>query len=240
MGSDRGRQALITVFGLSAGVAAGLGVWLWKRRDRIRRSVRPPGRAPHRGSAQDIIRALRGDPRLSRRSIEVDTIAEGVIELSGRVADRAEAERATDIAQATTGVYTVVNRLTVDAEERARETTRRRWQEGAPDLRERQHYGMGVGMGTRRQSPSTDPDRPSDKQRRIERELDVNRVAREADRPLPDAEAEQRGVEREPMKPGDVRALEQTGLSPDGGPPEAREPGKVDTGESADAEEERG
>jgi hypothetical protein len=182
---EHDRQSLLTVLGISAGVATGVaaGLWLWRRRagemaDALERWAEP------RGSAQDVAEAFREDSKLSRRRIEVDTIAEGVVELSGSVRDRAEADRAVGIAQRTTGVYTVVNRLRVEDEESARETTRRRWNEGAPELRERQHYGMGVGMGTRRHSPATDPDRPSDKPRMLERDLDVGNVEDELDAAL--------------------------------------------------------
>jgi hypothetical protein len=121
----------------------------------------------------------------------VDAVSEGVIELGGVVRDRTEAERAIGIAHGITGVYTVVNRLRIDEEEAHQDATSRRWIEGDPSLRERHHYGMGVGMGTRRQSPSTDPDRPSDKQRLLERELDVANVEDDTEsivppRPVPD------------------------------------------------------
>jgi hypothetical protein len=174
---DRDRQSLLTIFGISAGVATGLvaGVWLWRRRSDLVSEAMPLWHEP-RGSAQDVAESLRADGKLSRRRIEVDTIAEGVVELSGSVRDRQEADRAVGIAQRTTGVYTVVNRLRIEAEDSHREQTRRRWSEGAPELRERQHYGIGVGMGRSRHSPLTDPDRPSDKQKIVERELDVNRV----------------------------------------------------------------
>jgi hypothetical protein len=174
---DRDRQSLLTIFGISAGVATGLvaGVWLWRRRSDLVSEAMPLWHEP-RGSAQDVAESLRADGKLSRRRIEVDTIAEGVVELSGSVRDRQEADRAVGIAQRTTGVYTVVNRLRIEAEDSHREETRRRWSEGAPELRERQHYGIGVGMGRSRHSPLTDPDRPSDKQKIVERELDVNRV----------------------------------------------------------------
>lgn len=170
---EHGRQKLLTVFGVSAGVATGVaaGIWLWRKRGGAR--PEPAPWAEPRGSAQEVYDSLRSDPRLSKRRIEVDAIAEGVVELSGSVRDRDEADQAVGIAQRTTGVYTVVNRLRIEAEEAQREATRRRWNEGAPELRERKHYGMGVGMGATRHAPETDPDRPSDKQRMIERELEV-------------------------------------------------------------------
>lgn len=155
--------------------------------------------------------SLQRDPKLARRRIEVGTIAEGVVELRGEVADRAESERAMGVAQAATGVYTVVNRLRLADEEGRRDSVQRRWSDGAPDLHESHHYGMGVGMGRRRQSPSTDPDRPSDRQRMLERELDVARLSDERDslvHPASGADA----VESADVKPGDEQAIREAGL----------------------------
>jgi hypothetical protein len=72
---------------------------------------------------------------------------------------------------------------------------------------------MGAGMGTRRQSPSTDPDRPSDKQKMIERELEVANVE---DTPEggPNPISGDEAVESERVKPGDERAIEEAGLDP--------------------------
>jgi hypothetical protein len=192
MNVHQDRQNLLTIVGISAGVATGLaaGVWLWRRRSSPALAPLPSWTEP-RGSAQDVASALDSDPDLSGRRIEVDTIAEGVVELTGSVRDRTEAERAVGLAQRTTGVYTVVNRLRIESEEAQREETRRRWKEGAPELRERHHYGMGVGMGQSRHSPTTDPDRPNDKQRILDRELDVANVEEEPEaspHPVPDAE----------------------------------------------------
>ena len=55
-------------------------------------------------------------------------------------------------------VHTVVNRLTVEMLEQHLEDTRRRHEDGAPQLHERRWEGMGTGMGARRQGP-TDPPR---------------------------------------------------------------------------------
>lgn len=210
--TDRRNQAILAIFSISAGVAGGL--WLWRKQavtegEQGRRWGQP------RGSAQEVAEALRKDSKLGRRAIEVDAVAEGVVELTGTVRERAEAERAVGIAQRTTGVYTVVNRLVVDMEESKRAEAKRRWSDGAPDLRERHHYGMGVGMGTRRQSPATDPDRPSDKQSMIERELDVTRFDDEADVPTRDPNTDSR-VEGTDLKPGTERTIEEAGLDPSG------------------------
>ncbi|HUG41533.1 MAG TPA: BON domain-containing protein [Longimicrobiales bacterium] len=219
MKNDRRTQAMLALFGISAGVAG--GVWLWRRNEAGRReAVRRWGQP--RGSAQDVAEALRSDGKLGRRQLEVDTIAEGVVELNGTVRDRSEAERAVGIAQRTTGVYTVVNRLVVDAEEAQRSEARRRWSEGAPELRERHHYGMGVGMGTRRQSPATDPDRPSDKQAMLDRELNVHRVEDDEEVPARDLNSHAR-VESTGVEPGDEGTIADAGLEPRPDVPEGEE-----------------
>lgn len=208
IGSERRTQAILSLVGVSAGVATGL--WLWRRGVADRRESMIRWSQP-RGSAEGVADSLRKDGRLGRRSITVDAIAEGVVELTGAVTDHGEAERAVQIAQGTTGVYTVVNRLRVDEEEARRMETSRRWNEGAPELRERHHYGVGVGMGTRRQSPDTDPDRPSDKQKILDRELDVGSVDDEVGVPTRYPNTASR-VESTRIKPGDERAMEDAGL----------------------------
>jgi hypothetical protein len=214
MNVELDRQGVLRVVGISAGVATGFvaGLWLWRRRTVTEPFSAPSWTSP-RGSAQDVAAELARDAKLGRRRIEVDAVAEGVVELTGSVRDRVEAERAVGIAQGTTGVYTVVNRLRVEAEESHRESTRRRWADGAPELRERKVYGMGVGMGAGRHAPETDPDRPSDKQKMVERELDVDRVEDAPEttvNPVSGAEA----VEDPFMKPGDERAIREAGLDP--------------------------
>lgn len=215
MGPDRGKQTLLTALGVSAGVATGL--WLWRRAQPRRQApaaTGPSGWAQPRGSGADVADALRRDRSLGARAIEVDSIAEGVIELTGEVESREEARRAVTIAQGTRGVYTVVNRLALHDEEAHRSDTQRRRRDGDPALRERHHYGMGVGMGTRRQSPDTDPDRPSDKQKILDRELDVGNVEdapEDGPNPISGAEA----VESGRVKPGDERAIRDAGLDPE-------------------------
>jgi hypothetical protein len=211
---EHDRQGLLAVLGISAGVATGVaaGFWLWRRRVEETEGALARWSEP-RGSAQDVAEAFREDGKLSRRRIDVDTIAEGVVELSGSVRDRAEADRAVGIAQRTTGVYTVVNRLRIEDEESQRETTRRRWTEGAPELRERKHYGMSVGMGPRRHAPETDPDRPSDKPKMLDRDLDVGNVADGTDGG-PNPVSGVGGVEDPYMKPGDLDAIREAGLDP--------------------------
>ena len=221
MTGEQGRHALLTILGVSAGVATGL--WLWRRStDRVRYA--PAGAWPP-GLAEEVAASLRQDGELSRRPIDVDAIAEGVIELSGSVRTRAESERAVGVAQGSHGVYTVVNRLVVEDEEEHRRETRQRREDGAPELNSRSHSGMGVGMGTRRQSPDTDPDRPNDKQKILERELEppqVEDVPEDEVDPLPPMGT----VEAEELQPGVERAIREAGLEAEPEPED--EPAGVD------------
>ncbi|HSH45950.1 MAG TPA: BON domain-containing protein [Longimicrobiales bacterium] len=241
MSSERSTRLILSVAGAAAGMAT--GIWLWRRGVSARERARWRWSQP-RGSAQVVARSLREDGALSGRGITVDAIAEGVVELTGAVRDESEAHRAVEIAQDTTGVYTVVNRLRVDEEEARRVETSRRWTDGAPELRERHHYGMGVGMGTRRQARSTDPDRPSDKQKILERELEVNSMDEDA-APESDLNARRR-VESTRVKPGDERAMEEAGLRSRPEPSAAMEEaereadrGERPAGESESGDEER-
>jgi len=53
------------------------------------------------------------DPVVSATHIKVDTDANGVVQLSGTAKSQAEADKAVQIAQATKGVSTVENKITI-------------------------------------------------------------------------------------------------------------------------------
>ncbi len=130
-----------------------------------------------------ILDRLWSDRALARRPIDVREVGPGIVELVGSVRTEDEAHRAVEVAQSIDGVTTVVNRLREEAEESHLAETRRRYDRGDGDLHETHRYGMGVGMGRRRQSPETDPDRRDDHVRMVERELGVNRMEREESEP---------------------------------------------------------
>ena len=160
-----------TVVGL-VGTAAAL--WLARRRDgRIHPQLE---RSP---LERDVRESFRSDEALSRRGVLVTEIGHGVIELSGMVDSADEVTAAVAAAQRVDGVTTVVNRLAVHEVESRLADTRTRFANGDAALTETHWTGMGVGMGRRRQSPATDPDRPDDHARMIERELAASRVARD-------------------------------------------------------------
>lgn len=170
---DRSRT-LWTLLGVTAGVAT--GIWLWQRgAERASRATEPLSEMKGEGDAAErVAYALADDMELGERDLSVDGISDGVVEITGVVADRDQRERVVAMAHNTTGVHTVVNRLVLEDEEARLEETRARTEETPI-----QHSGMGVGMGTRRQSPDTDPDRPSDRQKMVDRELEAENMEAE-------------------------------------------------------------
>ena len=163
------QRTLWTLMGITAGVAA--GIWLWRRgAERWEKAPDEPVLV-EADAAVRVARALDRDIELASRRLRVDRISDGVIEISGAVADREQQDRAVAMAHNEPGIHTVVNRLVVETEEQR--LAERRDRAGEHTVR---HTGMGVGMGTRRQSPDTDPDRPSDRQKMVERELEVRNL----------------------------------------------------------------
>lgn len=154
MYGDRKRKVGTAFWFLAAGVAVGLttaivlGVRGGRRRQRDGRSDLWP-------LEDGVIDALRRDQVLRARGIDVAGIAPGIVELTGSVNNEEEAHHAVEVAQSVTGVRTVVNRLDLTEVEQRR----RRGQRGvrAQETDGARWYGMGVGMGRRRQSPTTDP-----------------------------------------------------------------------------------
>lgn len=160
-----------TGFALALGVTAGAAAYLaWRRRARVRDvDFLPDGLAR---LEEDAVAALSDDRRIGHRAIEVAAVGDGIIELTGDVENIEEAHHAVDVAQGIDGVHTVINRLTLDEPERHQAETRGRFLAGDAALSETQWEGMGVGMGRRRQSGGTDPDRRDDHVRAVDRALE--------------------------------------------------------------------
>lgn len=163
--------------GVAAGGALAGGVFLW-RFLRGPRAPRPPRRAGKRAAALEtaVVEALRRDPELGHRPIEVTAIADGIVELSGRVATEEEADRAVAVARSVAGTGTVLNRLDSDAVASHLAGNRRRFLAGDPSLAETHWYGQGVGTGRRRQGRETDPERRDDRVELLSRELGADRA----------------------------------------------------------------
>lgn len=131
-----------------------------------------------------ILDRIWSDRTLSRRPIDVREVGPGTVELIGSVRTDEEGHHAVSIAQSVEGVGSVVNRLRTEAVETRLADNRRRYKDGDPALHETRWYGGGVGIGRRRQSPQTDPDRRDDKVDMVTRELGVARAEREASEPI--------------------------------------------------------
>ena len=98
-----------------------------------------------------VLEAFRNDPVLSERGIDIGSVGEATIELTGWVETPEESERATTITRGVPGVETVVNRIIVGEEEDMLDENARRHADGDPALNEARWEGQRVGTGRRRQ-----------------------------------------------------------------------------------------
>jgi hypothetical protein len=162
---------LMFAVGAAAGITAGL--W-WTARQRWLSDAAPalPVQSDLDHLEELVVEALREDPDVGERGIDVAALSHGIVELTGAVETDEEADRAVAAAQRAAGVRTVLNRLDVASEEHRLASNRRRRQEGDPALTEAHRYASGVGMGARRQG-ATEPDRDDDSARALSRELGV-------------------------------------------------------------------
>jgi hypothetical protein len=122
---------------------------------------------------ESVVDALAADEVAGHSPIEVEAIASGIIELSGTVDTAEAAHRVVEVTQSVPGVRTVLNRMDISADIAHLDEARRRAASGEPSLGGTRWYGVGAGMGVRRQSASTDPDRPNEKIHRITREYEA-------------------------------------------------------------------
>jgi hypothetical protein len=109
-----------------------------------------------------VLEAFRNDPILSERGIDIGSVGEAAIELTGWVDTPEESERATTITRGVPGIETVVNRIIVGREEDMLDDNARRFAEGDPALNETRWEGQRVGTGRRRQGNSEEMDRHAD------------------------------------------------------------------------------
>jgi len=115
-----------------------------------------------------VLEAFRNDPILSERAIDIGAIDEGIVELTGWVNADDEAQQAVVVARGVPGVETVVNRLSVRAEEELFDELADRYEEGDASLTEGQWEGQSVGTGRRRQGTSAEVDRHEDPRTELE------------------------------------------------------------------------
>lgn len=109
-----------------------------------------------------VLEAFHNDPILSERAIDIGAIDEGIIELTGWVYAADESEHAVTVARGTPGVDTVVNRLTVRAQEAQFEDAAEHYAEGDDRYTEAHWEGQRVGTGRTRQGHSGEPGRHAD------------------------------------------------------------------------------
>ena len=115
-----------------------------------------------------VLEAFRNDPVLSERGIDIGSVGEATIELTGWVETPEESERATTITRGVPGVETVVNRIIVGEEEDMLDENARRHAEGDPALNDARWEGQHVGTGRRRQGNSEELDRHADPKPELE------------------------------------------------------------------------
>jgi hypothetical protein len=137
-----------------------------------------------------VLEAFRNDPILSERAIDIGAIDEGIVELTGWVNADDEAQQAVVVARGVPGVDTVVNRLSVRAEEELFDELADRYDDGDPSLTEGQWEGQSVGTGRRRQGSSAEVDRHEDPRPDLE-EKNLDKVFLDADEAA-DVKAERR------------------------------------------------
>jgi hypothetical protein len=143
-----------------------------------------------------VLEAFRNDPILSERAIDIGAIDDGIVELTGWVNADDEAQQAVVVARGVPGVETVVNRLSVRAEEDLYDELADRYDEGDPSLTEGQWEGQSVGTGRRRQGSSAEVDRHEDPRVELE-EKNLDKVYLDADEAA-DVRAERRHKAKPP------------------------------------------
>jgi hypothetical protein len=192
-----------------AGALIGLatGVALSRRMDR---AAPVAGRKAMARLEVAVADALAADPVVGRRPIEVGALTVGIVELTGPVRDEWEAERAVMVAQRVAGVRTVLNRLDQEMVEDHLAITQSRLDAGDPSLQGTHWYGMGVGMGRRRQGHDTDPDRPSDRVPLVSRALGTDRAIEQTSERLDKLPTGVEGHTTGPAGPTDRGTVEET------------------------------
>lgn len=163
---------------IAIGAAAGVSALAWAAIRTMRRTRGTDARTVREMNElaeleESVVEALRVDAVTGSCAIDVAAVGPGIIELSGVVPTEEAAQRAARLMHAVPGVRTVINRLEEGSVEERLAENRARRERGEPETLERHWTGLGVGTGRRRQSPSTDPDRPSDRIRDRTRALEV-------------------------------------------------------------------
>jgi hypothetical protein len=134
-----------------------------------------------------VLEAFRNDPILSERAVDIGSVEDGIIELTGVVNSDDEAHQAVVVARGVPGVDTVVNRLVIKTDEDLFDTAAHHYEDGDPPFTERHWDGQQVGTGRRRQGNSTEIDRHADPRNVLEdRSLSEDRAFLAAAEEIPD------------------------------------------------------
>lgn len=135
-----------------------------------------------------VLEAFRNDPILSERAVDIGAVEDGIIELTGVVNSDDESHQAVVVARGVPGVDTVVNRLTIGAEEDLFEDAAHHYEDGDPPFTERHWEGQQVGTGRRRQGNSEEIDRHADPRNILEdKSLKEDQAFMAAAEEIPDA-----------------------------------------------------
>jgi hypothetical protein len=109
-----------------------------------------------------VLEVFSNDPVLRERAVDIGAINPATIELTGHVYTETESEHAVTIARGVPGVTTVVNRLSVRADEQGEDAAAGRYAAGDPRSTEAQWENPIVGTGARRQGQRDDRSRHED------------------------------------------------------------------------------
>jgi len=149
-----------------------------------------------------VLEAFRNDPTLSERAVDIGSVEDGIIELTGWVNSDEEAHQAVVVARGVPGVETVVNRLVILTDEDLFDDAAHRYEDGDPALTERHWEGQQVGTGRRRQGNSAEVDRHADPRTVLEdRSLKEDRAFMAAADEIPDT-AERRKSSKKAARGG--------------------------------------
>jgi hypothetical protein len=109
-----------------------------------------------------VLEVFSNDPLLRERAVDIGAVNPATIELTGHVYTETESEHAVTIARGVPGVTTVVNRLSVRADEQGEDAASERYASGDPRSTEAQWENPIVGTGARRQGSRDDRGRHED------------------------------------------------------------------------------